>query len=668
MLHVPSPSCTLEWGLCILTLGACWWRYRGTSASNVVRMFLKKLEVFLLPSRTTKCGEYVNQREERYLHGIPTAKSELKPRRYGRKPENMKKLPKDLNFYKTLSGLSNRKAEMNNNEGICSICSHPQKGLIRPEKIASKDLRNCLDCDTRASHNLWYVRMCAYFVFFWRKWFIGYQYSMPKYNALMSDVKVNQAIEETAKLELSPNSPPGTYEKLVAKHRQRTERIVTCMRAKQAANPYFSYFVRVASWIIGKTLGRIYPQILVRNAQIEVIRKARESGYSIVYLPVHRSHVDYVLVSWVLVACDIRAPLVAAGDNLNIPIFSLMMRSVGGFFIKRRLDCREGKRDIVYRAILHSYMTRSLTDDNDLEFFIEGGRTRTGKPCLPKGGLLSIVVDNLLAKKVDDVLIVPVNFSYERLLDGNFIREQLGRPKVSESFASAALGLWNSLQAKFGSARIDFGQPFSLREFVDAYQYDKMVPQSPLPLQNDHVAKAKAKLSQSLSNPSAPLPSMDIDSVEQREMVNNLAKHVTYDGEKCFSMMSTNAISFILLNKYRKGVTTQVLAREIEMLSEEMLDRGYDVGISGNMEDVITHGLTVLGPTLVRQDRTPSANGQSALIRPVIKLPNIIELAYYSNCVLPAYSLEAVIGMKVNIKSEILICIRNVNLIEISSN
>lgn len=79
------------------------------------------------------------------------------------------------------------------------------------------------------------------------------------------------------------------------------------------------------------------------------------------------------------------------------------------------------------------------------------------------GGLLSMVVETLLSNKVEDMLVVPVNFSYERLLDGNFIREQLGRPKVSESFASAALGLWNSLQAKFGSARIDFGKPFSLR-------------------------------------------------------------------------------------------------------------------------------------------------------------------------------------------------------------
>lgn len=61
---------------------------------------------------------------------------------------------------------------------------------------------------------------------------------------------------------------------------------------------------------------------------MEVIRKARESGHPIVYLPVHRSHVDYVLVSWVLVACNIRAPLVAAGDNLNIPIFRFLFNSI----------------------------------------------------------------------------------------------------------------------------------------------------------------------------------------------------------------------------------------------------------------------------------------------------------------------------------------------------
>ena len=170
-----------------------------------------------------------------------------------------------------------------------------------------------------------------------------------------------------------------------------------------------------------------------------------------------------------------------------------------------------------------------------------------------------------MTNKVEDVLIVPVNFSYERLLDGNFIREQLGRPKVSESFASAALGLWNSLQAKFGSARIDFGQPFSLRvtttwilltithlkvvipfllfypafsyaqEYIHAYQVGKLSPLT-FPQRahnnnnNDEDIILKGELAQSLLNTSSTsaICSLEMESVELRELVDNLAKHVIY--------------------------------------------------------------------------------------------------------------------------------------------
>lgn len=96
----------------------------------MVRMLLKKLEVFLNPTRT-KTGEYVNQREERYLHGIPSTKSELQPRRYGRKPDSLKKPAKDLNFYKTTHGYINnnniKNQDADSEKVLCSICCHPQK-------------------------------------------------------------------------------------------------------------------------------------------------------------------------------------------------------------------------------------------------------------------------------------------------------------------------------------------------------------------------------------------------------------------------------------------------------------------------------------------------------------------------------------------------------------
>lgn len=58
---------------------------------------------------------------------------------------------------------------------------------------------------------------------------------------------------------------------------------------------------------------------------------------------------------------------------------------MGAFFIKRRIDPADGKKDILYRAVLHTYMTECLRAGHNIEFYIEGGRTRTGKPCLPKG-------------------------------------------------------------------------------------------------------------------------------------------------------------------------------------------------------------------------------------------------------------------------------------------
>ncbi|CAG7731749.1 unnamed protein product [Allacma fusca] len=513
-------------------------------------------------------------------------------------------------------------------------------------------VKNCFDFATNKPENPWYVRRFASFLHFWRKWFLGNEYRMVQLKSMMADERVNEAIEECARQELQENPKAGTLESLIRKHRQRAERVIINMRAKQARKPYFGYYVRIAAWIIGKTLALIYPKILVQESQIEAIRKAKTLGYPIIYLPVHRSHTDYVLVSWTLVASNMRAPLVAAGENLNIPVFSLMMKSVGGFFIKRRLDRKDGQKDILYRAILQSYMEISLVDDNDLEFFIEGGRTRTGKPCHPKGGLLSIAVDTLLRKKVEDILIIPVNFSYEKLLEGNYIREQLGKAKVKESFASAALGLWNSVQTKFGNARVDYGKPFSVSEYIQSYQNMK----SPLTLRalsqessnsDSECNSRRSSFNTQISGSSACGADIPLD---QRDLINNLANHVIYNGVKCFSLMSTSAIAFILLNKYRTGVSMEKLIEEMVELKNELIRRKHSVIYDGEVMDVVEQGLAVLGPALVRRDTvktTEAGSSTQVVLRPVTLVPNVIDLSYYSTCVLPIYALESVIATSI---------------------
>ena len=139
------------------------------------------------------------------------------------------------------------------------------------------------------------------------------------------------------------------------------------------------------------------------------------------------------------------------------------MRGLGAFFIKRRIDPVQGRKDRLYRATLHTFIMECLRAGHNIEFFVEGGRTRTGKPCMPKGGILSVIVDAYMDGTIEDALLIPMSINYERLVDGNFVREQLGQPKKMETFKSAIQAMWTTLMGNYGIVKLDICQPFSLR-------------------------------------------------------------------------------------------------------------------------------------------------------------------------------------------------------------
>lgn len=140
---------------------------------------------------------------------------------------------------------------------------------------------------------------------------------------------------------------------------------------------------------------------------------------------------------------------------------------MGAFFIKRRVDPVMGRKDLIYKTVLRTYMNTCLRAGHNIEFFLEGGRTRTGKPCMPKYGIFSVILEAFLDGTIEDALLVPVSVNYEKLVDGNFIREQLGQPKEMETFGNAIRGIWKVLNSNYGMMRIDFNQPFSLRVRYD---------------------------------------------------------------------------------------------------------------------------------------------------------------------------------------------------------
>ncbi len=197
---------------------------------------------------------------------------------------------------------------------------------------------------------------------------------------------------------------------------------------------------------------RIYDGLDVDREGLERVRQAAREG-TVVLLPSHKSHIDYLFVSWVLYTHGMQVPLIAAGDNLAFFPLGLLFRRAGAFFIRRKIA-----GDRLYAAALDAYVNKLVHDGYPLEFFLEGGRSRTGKVMPPKLGLLAMVVDAAYEQPTQKVAFVPISIGYERLVEAkSYVRELSGGEKEGESVA----GLLRALQVlaeRYGRLNFQVGE------------------------------------------------------------------------------------------------------------------------------------------------------------------------------------------------------------------
>ncbi|KAJ9597799.1 hypothetical protein L9F63_011341, partial [Diploptera punctata] len=507
----------------------------------------------------------------------------------------------------------------------CSQCALSNRNSVIARAQKEQWLHNVLVVDAQNCEHSLLSRQLCHLTTVYRLRKYDYPQTAP---AIMHDERLRQAIETAAKQDCGEDA--DEYSKVVQQYEHRATNILYNMRSTLS-----DFLLRVMAWLLYKLLPCFLTSVLAHPAQIAMLKKASDTGLPLIFLPMHRSHLDYILISFILFNNNIRAPLVAAGENLRIPVFGWFLRGLGAFFIKRRMDPVQGRRDVLYRAVLHTYMVECLRAGHNIEFFIEGGRTRTGKPCLPKGGLLSVIVDAYTDGTIADALLVPVSVNYEKLVDGNFVREQLGQPKQMETFSKTVRSLWSILNSSYGMMRIDFNQPFSLRELVRSFHA----------CNKDKPAKSSDQHKTLHSVPSSSsLYGTDIVVEEHRQLVESIARHIVHDCSESLAVMSTNAVAFLLLNKFRNGVSMERLVGAMEQLKKDLFNAGRDVGFSGDMMDVINHACDLLGPGLVKRERLNKAGEEPTItVRAFTMQPNVIELAYYSNTVLCQFVVDSVV-------------------------
>ncbi|EOC0416848.1 glycerol-3-phosphate 1-O-acyltransferase PlsB [Cronobacter malonaticus] len=266
------------------------------------------------------------------------------------------------------------------------------------------------------------------------------------FNKLLSSKAIARAVEDEARTKK-------------ISHEKAQQNAVALMEEIAAD---FSYeAIRITDRVLGFTWNRLYQGINVHNA--ERVRQLAHDGHEIVYVPCHRSHMDYLLLSYVLYHQGLVPPHIAAGINLNFWPAGPIFRRLGAFFIRRTF-----KGNKLYSTVFREYLGELFSRGYSVEYFVEGGRSRTGRLLDPKTGTLSMTIQAMLRGGTRPITLVPIYIGYEHVMEvGTYAKELRGATKEKESLLQMLRGL--SKLRNLGQGYVNFGEPLPLMTFLNQH-------------------------------------------------------------------------------------------------------------------------------------------------------------------------------------------------------
>ena len=242
---------------------------------------------------------------------------------------------------------------------------------------------------------------------------------------------------------------------------KRSEKVVEAREHTAEIAAHISYStVRAVERLLGWVWNRIYDGIELQHVdRLHDVANDRE----IIYVPCHRSHIDYLLLSYIVYHQGLSLPHVAAGINLNILIVGNILRRGGAFFLRRSF---KGNR--LYAAVFGAYLHEILVRGHPIEYFVEGGRSRTGRLLHPKGGMLAMTVSSYLRDPRRPIVFVPIYFGYEKLIEGDSFISELGGAKKRKESLGGLIKSVRALRERFGKVYVNVGEPIDVEAVLDA--------------------------------------------------------------------------------------------------------------------------------------------------------------------------------------------------------
>ena len=332
--------------------------------------------------------------------------------------------------------------------------------------------------------------------------------------------------------------------------------------AFEIAADYSYAFVRIAEIALSWFWNRIY-----RGVQVFHFSKFRDAqqGHEIVYVPCHRSHIDYMLMSFILYRRGFVPPHIAAGINLNLPIVGRLLRFGGAFYLRRSFRAQP-----LYSAVFNEYVRTIVERGVSMEYFVEGTRSRTGRLLPPRAGMLSITVRAFLRDRQRPLLFQPVYVGYERLAEGDsYISELSGAQKKPESLSDFR-NVINILRKNYGQAQVSFGEPILLNPLLKEI----------CPEWADHPLESNEKPSW--------LPQV-VDTLAERIIVNiNRAAHVNPINLLAAALLATRKQALDeqdlenMIGVYQRLIKMTAYSDRIsmtELTPGQVIEYGLDLGV-----------------------------------------------------------------------------------------
>ena len=370
---------------------------------------------------------------------------------------------------------------------------------------------------------------------------------------------------------------------------------------REIAATHSPHVIDLAAHLIRMLYSRGYEALHYDRRQLASIY-ALAQRYPVVFLPSHKSNLDHLVLQYALHENGHPPNHTAGGINMNFfPVGPLVRRS-GVFFIRRSF-----RDDAVYKFVLRQYIDFLIEKRFPLEWYIEGGRSRSGKLLPPMFGMLAYVVDAYRRAKSEDVYLIPVSIAYDQIQDvGSYVAEQRGGKKERESFGWF-LGVIRGLQRRSGRIHIRFGEPLSLQTALGP-----------------------------------PDPQAEPDADEQNIALQKLAFEVAVRINRATPITPTSLVTMALLGGVERALTVEEVSISLRNLVEYVQRRGLpttgDLGL--DTEAGVTRALDVLVESGVV---ACFAEGQDAVY--LIGPEQQMAAAYYRNTIIHFFLNGAIVEL-----------------------